>query len=42
MPLTRERKDLTSSLETLIKVPYTLRFIEVTSIYSPNKANKDY
>ncbi|KAF4634580.1 hypothetical protein G7Y89_g3527 [Cudoniella acicularis] len=41
-PLTRERKDSTSSSETLIKVPYTLRFAEATSVCSPNKANKDH
>ncbi|KAH7308323.1 hypothetical protein BKA65DRAFT_531006 [Rhexocercosporidium sp. MPI-PUGE-AT-0058] len=41
-PLTRERKDSTSSSETPIKVPHTPRFAEATSVCSPNEANKDH
>jgi len=41
-PLTRERKDSTSSSDTSLKVPRTPRFAEATSVYSPIEANEDH
>jgi len=41
-PLTRERKDSTSSSDTSLKVPRTPRFAEATSVYSPIVANEDH